>query len=136
MTPDDGNTPLSPQLNEIILSKEAFFKKYEPFIDFYELERLVERRGKLTMPELALHIVRIRGQRLLEIAKVHAAAQVYRASQEDIYEQMKQAFDEYQKASEKAPELAQRYEKMIVRLLDTLEDLPFEAINKFKSRFS
>jgi hypothetical protein len=136
-TDDEKNSGivLSPKLQDIITDKQAFFEKYEQFIDFYELERMIERRGKLTMPELALHIVRVRGQKILDIYKTEAAVAVALASFEIVRKEMARLYAEYEKASSETPELAGRYEEMMLKLLDRLDELPIEDLNKFRDRF-
>ncbi len=139
MTNDDENDPekiaVIPTLQDIISTKKAFFERYEQFIDFYELERMIERRGKLTMPELALHIVRVRGQKILDIYKTESALAVALASHELVQREMAKLYSQYESACLKAPQLAPRYERMMLSLLDRLEQLPIEDLNKFKSHF-
>ena len=126
---------ITPRLQEIISTKQAFFERYEQFIDFYELERMIERRGKLAMPELALHIVRVRGQKLLEIYRTQSAMAVALASHETVQDGMAKIYNQFKDAEEKHPELAHRYESMMLKLLDMLETIPIEDMVNFRSRF-
>lgn len=139
MTEEDENndegTTIVPSLKDIISTKKAFFERHEQFIDFYELERMIERRGKLTMPELALHIVRVRGQKILDIYKTESALSVALASQELVQKEMAKLYNQYESACEKSPELAARYERMMLNMLDRLEKLPIEDLDKFRSHF-
>ena len=124
---------LSPRLQEVITAKQAFFEKYEAFIDFYELERLIERRGRLTMPELALHIVRVRGQKILEIYKTEAALEVLVASHEQVQRKMIELYEQYEAARTEKPELAREFERMMLELLEKLEQIPLEDLARFRA---
>lgn len=130
-----SNSSLSPKLKEIIVEKKEFFEQYEAFIDFHELERLIERRGKLAMPELALHVVRVRGQKIIEIYRNEAALSVAQASFLQTAKAMEQVYSRYEKIKTSSPELAGRCERMMLQLLDQLESQPSEDYAKFKGMF-
>jgi protoheme ferro-lyase len=130
-----NDTSLSPRLQQIIVEKRNLFEKYEQFIDFNELERLIERRGKLVLPDLALHIVRVRGQKILDMYKTQAGFEVLRASHEQAQKAMEDIYDQYVAACESKPVLAKRYEEMMENILDRLETIPLLDLISFRRRF-
>lgn len=129
------NTSLSPRLQEIIIQKRDLFEKYEQFIDFDELERLIERRGNLVLPDLALHIVRVRGQKILDMYKTQAGFEVLRASHEETQKTIENIYDQYVAACESKPILAKHYEEMMENILRQLKTIPLRDLASFRRRF-
>lgn len=126
---------MSPNLQAAIVERRSFFEKYELFIDFLALEDLIARRGRLTIPELALHIVRVRGQRILDLAKTQAGLEVLVHSSEMVIKKMEEVSDQYDDARTRRPELAVRLERMAQRILDELETIPLKDLKAFRDRF-